>query len=193
MTAVMRLAEAVLQAGLYRSAHLHQIHWIGLIARNKHTRDHDEQFHQVIIDGWRRRRLDDKDILVSDGRVDLDRGLEREELGHGARSEGDAQSEESNISIARLEVVPVSKRTQGPRNVRGNVRKAVCDHEKMRKGVTERQEVVERGQAKTETPRKHDSPSSNSFCELGMGIAYAAIMSSAPSASLLYRPLSRGS
>lgn len=44
------------------------------------TRDHDEQFHQVVVDQGRAGRLQDEDILVTDRRVDLDRSLERQEL-----------------------------------------------------------------------------------------------------------------
>ena len=58
----------------------------------RHTRDHNQEFHQMIIDTRRTRALQDKDILITDRRVDLDRGLEREKLGDMARCELDTQS-----------------------------------------------------------------------------------------------------
>ena len=56
------------------------------------TRNHDEQFHEMVVDGGRGRRLDDEYILISDRRVNLDRSLEREELGDRARCEGNTES-----------------------------------------------------------------------------------------------------
>jgi hypothetical protein len=37
--------------------------------------DHDEEFHQAVVDVAGRRGLDDVDIFVSDGFADCDRGF----------------------------------------------------------------------------------------------------------------------
>lgn len=66
MTAVMRLADAVLQAEVSHSLALLELL----------TRHQDEQLHQVVVDVGRRWRLDDEDILVTDRLVDLDTCLE---------------------------------------------------------------------------------------------------------------------
>lgn len=46
----------------------------------------------MVIDTRRTGTLQDKDILVSDGTVDLDRGFEREKFGDMARRELDPES-----------------------------------------------------------------------------------------------------
>lgn len=86
MTAVMRLADAVLQANQRQ-----QSAGNGQDAAS-HTRDHNEKLHQMVVDRGRRRRLDDENILVAHRLVDLHTCLTRQELGDMARRERDAQS-----------------------------------------------------------------------------------------------------
>jgi len=60
---------------------------------------HDEELHEVVVDGWGRRWLKDENVLISDWGVDLDARLEREELRDMACCELDP---EPMLAIRRL-------------------------------------------------------------------------------------------
>jgi hypothetical protein len=51
------------------------------------TADHDEKLHEMVVDAGRGGTLDDEDVLITNGSVDLDRGLQGGELGDLARRE----------------------------------------------------------------------------------------------------------
>ena len=87
MTAVIRFAEAVLQASVSYVLAC----WDSAGIRQR-TRDHDKQLHEVVVDRWRAGRLEDEHVLISDRRVDLHARLERQKLGDMARRQSDSES-----------------------------------------------------------------------------------------------------
>jgi hypothetical protein len=95
MTAVILLAEAVLQAAMQisekkgDSVFKARPRCIPALARL--TANEDQKLHQMIVDIRRTRTLEDEYVLIPDARVDLYARLESGKLADVARGQGDPQ------------------------------------------------------------------------------------------------------
>ena len=92
MTAVIRFADAVLQAATMSAREI-TTGW-------QLTRNHNQQLHQVIVDIRRTRRLENEHIFVPYRRMYLDASLEREKLGDVTWREGDSESVKASVDDA---------------------------------------------------------------------------------------------
>jgi hypothetical protein len=116
----------------------------------------------MVIDGGGRGGLEDEDVFISDGRVDLNAGLKREELGDMAGCKGDTET--VGGMSARSHVQEEKQRSKGS-SASGAQTCVTSSKILCAVGIKMRERRV---------PCVHsiqDSPSSDGFCKLGVTVA----------------------